>query len=170
MSLPLQNSDALENEGDHTADLQASTDLPPLKKSDTISESTCLSDDTRVSTHSSRDTHWLQLRSLLGILALALAIGYVSFSLAILIASNNEPVDSWTIQPTVYLAISAAIANSAIPFAHSQAIPSAWWYKASPGATFRALEHQWHGSTSMLHAARYARHAKSTFATTLFVA
>jgi len=107
--------------------------------------------------------HLLQPRPLLGMLALLVAACSVLFSLAILVASNNKPTDSWSVQPTVYLAVASALANSAMRFAYAQAVVVAWWYLASKGATIRALEDQWNASVSVFHALLPSKGSKSLF-------
>ena len=82
----------------------------------------------------------LQLRPLAGCAALSVSATCVFASLAILIVSDGQPIDSWPISPTVYLAIVAAIANSAIRFSRAEAIPISWWYHAYRGGTVRSLE------------------------------
>jgi hypothetical protein len=61
-----------------------------------------------------------QPRAFAGIGGLGVTVCCVFASLAILVTSNGQPVDSWTIEPTVYLAIVAAIANSAVRLARFQ--------------------------------------------------
>ena len=84
-----------------------------------------------------------QIRPLAGLLALLVTIGCVFASLAILAASDGKPTTAWPIQPTVYLAIVAAIANSALRLARTQAIPISWWYHAYRGGTVQSLERHW---------------------------
>lgn len=67
-------------------------------------------------------------------------------------------MNSWLVQPTVYLAIFAALANSALRLARAQAIPISWWYHASRGGTIRSLERQWDVSHSLVRAVLYSRH------------
>jgi len=69
---------------------------------------------------------WMQIGPLAGVLALCGTIGSVFFSLAILLASNDQPLEDWTVQPTVYLAISAAIANASLGVAYARGVPVAW--------------------------------------------
>ena len=95
---------------------------------------------------------WNLLRPHLGVAALVIASCCVIFSLAILVSSNGKPVESWSVRPSVYLAIASAIANSAVAFAYTQAVVIAWWYKASKGATIRTLARQWEAGSSVFHA------------------
>ena len=63
-----------------------------------------------------------QPRALIGIAALGVALVCVFGSLATLTFSDGKAVADWPIQPTVYLAAITAIANSAIAFAHLEAV------------------------------------------------
>lgn len=84
-------------------------------------------------------------------------------------ASHDRPVNSWTVQPTVYLAIAAAISNSAVAFAHARAVPVAWWYRASRGSTIASLDQQWHASFSVAYCMRRIRHVTLVLAATILV-
>ena len=70
--------------------------------------------------------NFFQPRPFAGIAGLCITVGCVFGSLAILMVSDGQPVESWTIEPTVCLAIVAAIANSALRLARFQAIPISW--------------------------------------------
>ena len=109
-----------------------------------------------------REPSWhpspFQIRPLAGIFAVLVAICSIFASLAILVASDKQPITNWTIPPTVYLAIVAAIANSALHLARSQAIPVSWWYQASRGGSIRVLERQWEVSQSLVRALLHSRH------------
>jgi len=91
----------------------------------------------------------LKPRPLAGLVALALSVACMLASLAILLVSNNQPISSWPVQPTVYLAIAAAIANVAIGFARLVAGPISWYHSASRGNSIRDLERQWEASHSV---------------------
>ncbi|KAK3068912.1 hypothetical protein LTR53_013158 [Teratosphaeriaceae sp. CCFEE 6253] len=95
------------------------------------------------------------LRPLLGLLALALSIACMLVSLAILVASNKQPVKNWSIQPTVYLAIAAALANVALGFARYIAGPLSLHYTMSRGTSLRDLERQWEAGHSVILALRH---------------
>ena len=99
-----------------------------------------------------------QPRAFAGFGGLCVTVCCVLASLAILVTSNKQPVDSWAIEPTVYLAIVAAVANSAVRLARFQAIPISWWYKASRGGTVRALERHWEINNSVIRAIFHSRH------------
>lgn len=105
---------------------------------------------------------WIRLQPIAGIIALCITIGSMFISLMILVISNGQTTSSWKIQPTVYLAIAAALANIALNFAYARAVPVAWWYRASQGTTIRALEEQWQSSSSVVRAASHARRKPST--------
>jgi hypothetical protein len=68
-----------------------------------------------------------QVRPLAGILGLCLVIAVILASLFILMLSNGCPVQDWTVQPTVYLAINTAIANSGLALAYMEAVPCSWY-------------------------------------------
>ncbi|KAK4569725.1 hypothetical protein LTR86_002693 [Recurvomyces mirabilis] len=104
----------------------------------------------------------IRLQPIAGIIALCITIGSMFISLMILVISNGQTTSSWKIQPAVYLAIAAALANIALNFAYARAVPVAWWYRASQGTTIRALEEQWQSSSSVVRAASHARRKPST--------
>jgi len=107
------------------------------------------SDEVRVVERHPFNKHFLQLQPLLGMLALLITAASVLFTLAILVVSNNKP-KTWTLQPSVYLSIASALANSAVGFAYAQAAVIAWWYRASSkGSSIRALERQYEASSSL---------------------
>ncbi|KAK5705667.1 hypothetical protein LTR17_021491 [Elasticomyces elasticus] len=97
----------------------------------------------------------LSVRPIAGLLALVLSISCMFVSLAILLASHEQPVRRWPIQPPVYLAIASAIANVALACARYLAVPIAWWYTASRGDSIRDLERQWEVSQSVALALRH---------------
>jgi hypothetical protein len=68
-----------------------------------------------------------QVRPLAGILGLCVVIAVVLASLFVLVLSDGCPVDDWRIQPTVYLAINAAIANCGLALAYMEAVPCSWY-------------------------------------------
>ncbi|KAH9845146.1 hypothetical protein Tdes44962_MAKER06790 [Teratosphaeria destructans] len=109
------------------------------------------------------------IRPFFGLLCLGVSICSVFFSAAILITSNNKPVDSWAIQPTVFLAIAAALSNTAVTVAYSQAVIIAWWYRASRGATILALEKQWEASTGLFSPLYHIKHPNLVVVATLLV-
>ncbi|KAK4897559.1 hypothetical protein LTR27_004703 [Elasticomyces elasticus] len=118
----------------------------------------------------SRLPRWAQPRPISGLLALLLVLGCVFFTLAILIASDKRPIDSWSVQPTVYPAIAAAVANSAISYAFAQATVIAWFYRASKGSTIRTLERQWEASDSLMHALLQGRNMNIVAVAAILVA
>jgi hypothetical protein len=150
----------------------SSTPTTPL----TMQHSASSSDDSgsahRIKATAATRAHspWLQPRPLLGLFALLLAATCALFSLAVLLASKDQPVSRWPVQPTVYLAIASAVSNTAIGFAHTQAVPIAWWYEATKGSTLERLELQWRASFLVSHAVRSAHRTTVISAATLLVA
>lgn len=117
--------------------------------------------DSPVALTISAPVSWMLPGPVFGGFALFVAICCMSFSLAILIASNEKPIVSWPTQPTVYLAVAAAISNTAVAIAYAQASAIAWWYQASKGASIRKLERQWEASFSMEQAILHYRDSLS---------
>ncbi|KAK5695177.1 hypothetical protein LTR97_008683 [Elasticomyces elasticus] len=112
----------------------------------------------------------LSIRPLLGLLALIVSIACMLVSLAILLASDDQPVTDWTVQPTVYLAIASALANTALGFSRFYAVPLAWWYSVSRGNSIKDLERQWEAGYSVVLALRHNVHMGFTGFATLLVA
>ncbi|KAL8749203.1 MAG: hypothetical protein Q9184_006900 [Pyrenodesmia sp. 2 TL-2023] len=67
---------------------------------------------------------WLGLTAMLG------AILGVLGAVAVLYLSNNKPVQDWSVQPTVYLAIASAAINIFLHFALAEAVTTTWWRRA----------------------------------------
>lgn len=65
---------------------------------------------------------FLRLRPLVGLAAVSVSIVCTFAALAVLVISNGEPVVEWPIKPSVYLAIFAAIGNSALALARMEAV------------------------------------------------
>ncbi len=63
------------------------------------------------------DPSIIQFRPISGLLALGLTAACMFASLGVLIASNNQPLDSWSVQPTVPLAILSAVGVAALRYA-----------------------------------------------------
>ncbi|KAI9755176.1 MAG: hypothetical protein M1835_000840, partial [Candelina submexicana] len=98
----------------------------------------------------------------------------VSFDRAILLASNGQPVASWTVQPTVLLALLTAAVNSLLHFALREGVTVIWWRKAmTEGTTIDDLHHVWEFGTSILAATfagrQFNRVALASILTTLVV-
>ncbi|KAK5689818.1 hypothetical protein LTR97_012577 [Elasticomyces elasticus] len=117
-----------------------------------------------------RLSRWAQPRPITGLLTLLVVFGCVLFTAAILIASNKRPVDKWIIQPTVYLAIATAVANSALSYAFTQAAVVAWFYRASKGTTILGLERTWEASYSVVHAISQGRNTSLVAIAAILVA
>jgi hypothetical protein len=66
----------------------------------------------------------------LGIFALVIALAAAVVVTAVLVISNDKPIENWRIQTTVYLSIASTIANIALRFAFAEGLVIAWWYRA----------------------------------------
>ncbi|KAL8924537.1 MAG: hypothetical protein Q9208_004012 [Pyrenodesmia sp. 3 TL-2023] len=71
-----------------------------------------------------RRVPWLGLTAMLG--ALVGVLGAV----VVLYLSDNKPVQAWSVQPTVYLAIASAATNIFLHFALTEAVTATWWRRA----------------------------------------
>ena len=80
---------------------------------------------------------WLALASLLVVLVC------IGASIAIIITSDTQTVESWAIQPAVLLAILASISNVALGTAFSAAVVVIWWTSATEGASLAQLHYIW---------------------------
>ena len=92
-----------------------------------------------------------QIRPLIGILGLCVAITCAFASLSVLMVSDGQPTENWPVSPAVLLAIITAAANSAIALAYMEAVPIAFWHSMMRGRTVRSLERQWQVSRSILY-------------------
>jgi hypothetical protein len=61
----------------------------------------------------------------------------------ILWKSDGQAVQSWSVSPSVLLAILSALANVCLQYAHSQGVVIAWWRKALHGGKLEDLHHYW---------------------------
>lgn len=93
----------------------------------------------------------MQIRPLVGVAGIVLAIACAFASLVVLIVSDGQPTADWPISPAVVLAIITAVANSAIALAYMEAVPVAFWYSMTRGRTVRSLERQWQVSRSIIY-------------------
>ena len=80
---------------------------------------------------------WLALASLLFVLVC------MGASVATIVISDHQTVASWTIQPTVLLAILVALSNAALGIAFSEAVVVTWWTSAANGASLEELHYIW---------------------------
>ena len=93
-----------------------------------------------------------------GLCCLCLAIASIIAALGILVGSRNAPVNSWTVEPSAYLAVCTAVANQSMRYAAFQGVAIAWWFRASHGSTLARLHHDWRSGTTIrgaLTAGRY---------------
>lgn len=95
-----------------------------------------------------------QVRALIGVLGLCVAVACVFASLAVLVVSDGRPTTSWYVAPSVLLAILTAVANSAIALAYMEAVPISFWYSMTRARTVESLERQWQISRSILFVSR----------------
>src|SRR6266480_5447220 len=84
-----------------------------------------------------RNTPWLTIGAIL------LAIACVIASASIIVASNNQPVSSWSAQPAVLLAIITSISHFALAFTLSTAKTITWWRNALHGTSISQLYYIW---------------------------
>ncbi|KAK5164143.1 uncharacterized protein LTR77_010234 [Saxophila tyrrhenica] len=101
---------------------------------------------------------FMRPRPLVGLASLLLAALCLLASFAVLLASNGKPLDTWTWQPSVFLAVLSAVSNICVRFSLAQAFPIAWWYRASCGRTIADLHRHWEAGQGLLHAIRHAKH------------
>ena len=84
-----------------------------------------------------------QAGPLVGLVALLLAFVQIFCSFAVLSASNGDAVANWRAQPTVYLAIFAAIGNKALAFATVQGTVVTFWLRVLRGSTLGQMHRDW---------------------------
>ncbi|KAM7186397.1 hypothetical protein V8F20_011398 [Naviculisporaceae sp. PSN 640] len=80
---------------------------------------------------------WVVLVSLGCVIACAAA------AVGIVVASNNQTVESWAIQPAVLLAILSSIINLAVISALTPGLEVRFWLRAGRGTTLAQLHHIW---------------------------
>lgn len=78
--------------------------------------------------------------------------------IGVIFAADNSKVDSWTISPTVILAILGPLASMMLQYALSCGLIITWWNSALSGTTFGALHRQWDHGTSIVAASTSGRH------------
>ena len=79
----------------------------------------------------------------LGLSALVVSIICMAISIGILVRSNGQLVSQWPVQPTVFLAVTSAVANIALRLALAKGVSIAWWYKSMRGGTTADLHRYW---------------------------
>lgn len=95
----------------------------------------------------------------LGVIAMLGALIGVLAAIIVLYASNNKSIDDWTVQPTVYLAISSAATNIFLHFAFTEAVTVAWWRRAlQRDTTIADLHRSWEYGQSLWAALTSGRH------------
>lgn len=108
---------------------------------------------------------------ILGFAALLGALLGVGASIAILIKSDGQPTKSWSLQPTVYLAIASTVTNIALHFALTEGVTVAWWRRASKENTSIAdLHRHWSYGNSLWAAFTSGKHVNMVAIASIFVA
>lgn len=78
-----------------------------------------------------------------GISALGGALCCAIASSWIIYKSNDDLVDSWPLQPQVWLAVTSALSDIFLKFAFAEGIIVCWWKRASRGSTVKDLHQTW---------------------------
>ena len=78
-----------------------------------------------------------------GFAALATVVVCCGASIGILVASNGAPIGSWSLTPSVWLAITNAVAIAMLTFAFSEGVVIAWWRRTLKGGTVADLHQNW---------------------------
>lgn len=97
-------------------------------------------------------TKFFRLGPLLGISALAYLLLSIPAAAAILATSDRKPVDSWKVEPHVYLGLLTALGNKCLGFAVAQGAIITWWLRALQGSTLEKLHQDWAMGTSLYEA------------------
>ncbi|KAL9047792.1 MAG: hypothetical protein Q9162_007948 [Coniocarpon cinnabarinum] len=86
---------------------------------------------------------------LLGISILLSAAVGIFGCLAVLSASDNLPVGTWSVQPSVYISIIITITNQLIPWALDEGVIIYWWRKVlHDKSSVKDLHRRWHQGDS----------------------
>ncbi|KAK0616899.1 hypothetical protein B0T14DRAFT_254301 [Immersiella caudata] len=95
---------------------------------------------------------WDALLAILGTIACAITMTVV------IIKSNGDAVEHWTVSPAVYLAIISAAANILLRYTFSKGVEISWWTTAMKDDTrVKDLHNIWLHSTSLVSAVRAGR-------------
>ncbi|KAG9519291.1 hypothetical protein KCU93_g8153, partial [Aureobasidium melanogenum] len=76
-----------------------------------------------------------------------------ALSVYVLVASDQTPQASWSIQPSVYLAVLAPLGNILLRYCLSEGLVNDWWNLASRRTTLETLHNRWEYGTSLKSAA-----------------
>ena len=107
----------------------------------------------------------------LGLIAILGALMGVLVAVIILYISNNKSIYSWAVQPSVYLAITAAATNILLRFALGEAAVIAWWRHAlQKDSTIADLHQQWRNGQSLWAALTSRRHFSAIAVASILVA
>jgi hypothetical protein len=88
-----------------------------------------------------------------GVLALITVVLCAGADAVILYKSDGKEVDTWTVSPSIILAILSAVANICLRFAFAQGVVIAWWRKTLRCGTLYDLSRYWESGDSILAAA-----------------
>ncbi|KAK8167771.1 hypothetical protein BKA80DRAFT_51166 [Phyllosticta citrichinensis] len=97
---------------------------------------------------------WLR-RIPFGLLSLFLGIISMALSAVVLWNSDGKEINTWPsaalyrAQPSVFLSVLAACANTFLRFSLSQAVSVTWWDRALKGTTLQDLHHAWAFGSSL---------------------
>ena len=78
------------------------------------------------------------------------AVIFPCLAIFVLKRSNGQSVDSWSLSPTVYLALLSTGTNALLRFAFSDGATISWWNQALRGATIKELHGTWSYSNNFL--------------------
>ena len=98
------------------------------------------------------NTTLLRAGPISGVFSMFLALASIFACLGVLEGSNGAAVESWSVQPSLYLAIFTALANLAMRYACIQGIVIAWWARALRGSTLSQLHWDWRSGTTLIGA------------------
>src|ERR1700736_565899 len=112
----------------------------------TITPSSDATEDSRSTT-----PKWRTSLPWMAILLVLLVLACMGASAGIIIASNNQTVASWKVQPTVLLAVLSSVLNHALSTALYISVAITWWRSTLRGTTLARLHSIWdHGTGSSL--------------------
>lgn len=77
-----------------------------------------------------------------GAIALFGCFAFILASIIVLVKSDGQPTSSWTISPTVYLALLVTGTNMLARFIFSEGVKITWWHTALRGGTVQDLHNR----------------------------
>jgi hypothetical protein len=106
---------------------------------------------------------WMGLSSVLG------ALLSVAVSAIVLVTSNQQPVDSWSVSPHVMLAILSTVTLSCLKSSLSSGVTIAWWYHVINGAPLADTHRSWNCGRSVWAAAMAGKNSNFISLATILV-